>query len=113
MDVPPAAAVSDTVRSTVDGFSTPDTVATPRYSLDRVMVRARRHTPSTALAGISLDRLEVVTAPGGTADLLHGLRMQSGVTQVTGRQRSVRARRRPGRGAGLGGRWPHPLSRQL
>ncbi len=57
--------------------------AAARYELPAVTVRARRLAPGVALGGTSVDRLEVVTAPGGTADLLQAIRMQGGVTQAT------------------------------
>jgi vitamin B12 transporter len=52
----------------------------PAYALDEIRVTTRRLASQPTVAAVSLNRLEVLTAPGGTADLLHGLRMQGGIT---------------------------------
>jgi hypothetical protein len=60
-----------------------DSVEGARYAVDGVTVRVRRHAPQAVVSGTSLDRMQVATAPGGTGDLLHVLRMESGVGQGT------------------------------
>lgn len=55
----------------------------PSYALDEIRVRARRVSTEATVSSVSLNRIEVLTAPGGTADLLHGIRMQGGVTQAS------------------------------
>lgn len=61
----------------------PADTAAARYAVDGVTVRARRLAPQAAASGTALDRLQVATAPGGTGDLLHVLRMEAGVGQGT------------------------------
>lgn len=56
--------------------------AVPRAALERLTVRARRMAAQETLPGALLGRLDVLTAPGGTGDLLQTLRMQGIVTQA-------------------------------
>jgi vitamin B12 transporter len=56
---------------------------TARYAVDGVTVRTRRHSPRGTAVGISVDRMQVLTVPGGAGDVLHGLRAESGVSPGT------------------------------
>lgn len=59
------------------------TSATPVYDLSPLVVEAGRFSVDDARGGSSLKRMDIVTMPGGTADVLQVFQAMPGVTRAT------------------------------